>query len=87
MGADAPPTQQLCAATLLCRNPLAHTDVRMTPARVWIETSGMAVDRDAWTSRRAEESGMLLRVKYERLWERLIESLNNWTSASETGAG
>ena len=30
---------------------------------------------------------MLLRVRYERVWERLIESLNNWTSASETGAG
>ena len=28
-----------------------------------------------------------VRVKYERLWERLIESLDDWTSATEARSG
>jgi hypothetical protein len=31
--------------------------------------------------------GHAVRVKYERLWERLIESLDNWTSATEGRSG
>jgi hypothetical protein len=31
--------------------------------------------------------GHSVRVKYDRLWGRLIESLNTWTSATETGSG
>src|SRR4051812_17122234 len=35
----------------------------------------------------SERVGHAVRVKYERLWERLIESLDDWTSATEARSG